>query len=106
MKQHITIQQLREIESKQKEKLVLVLDNWNEYRIKEGYLSDHDISSQCTIGKMIEILQNVDNTEFSDLYSENKWRVYKNGMWHDFPVTMDWDGLCDQLWEAVKTCLE
>lgn len=108
MKQHIMVSQLNELNKDAKEKLAIDINSWNEYKIKEGYLSDREIASEMTIGKMIEILENnKGKTERLEIIAPigliNEWALwYANG---DFPKKYEDKELCDVLWEAVKTII-
>ncbi len=100
MKQHIDVLQLKEIEENQKEKLAYLLDNWNEYKIKEGHLSNNDIASQTTVGKMIEILYNANK----DVYYNQDSTLSQCELQVDGEMYRSTE-LCDALWEAVKSVL-
>lgn len=119
MKQRIDVSQLLQLTPEQQEKL---REWWKPDRLDIVYWhkeSREDTLSMChwqgaskedllpllSIGQMIELLQDSPNTEYSDQFTEPRWRVFKGGMWYEFPVALDWDGLCDQLWQAVKEIL-
>jgi len=106
MKQHITKEQLNELNDKQKEELF----GW--YHQSKGikcfrvgtHMDMHEVakekmavnSDEFNIGQMIEFLM-----EHPDQFF---W--WNQGQWREEYFDIDWNGeLCDALWEAVKEVL-
>lgn len=109
MKQHITEKQLREVDFKKIHKLV------------RGAIERHPFRpNEVTIGKMIEILSNID-CGHNLIVSGSEWNSYnvKLEALVNIPnneeklmmpektlsFEVDNDCLCDALWEAVKEIL-
>ena len=109
MKQHITVEQIKELSNEDYNKL-------NKYRkehlfIHHGERVEDALARYFNIGKMIEILHKKDGTRFDFL-------EYMSGI-EEFEVKIavfiedkGWAGkyfsdkeLCDALWEAVKEVL-
>lgn len=95
MKQHITIQQLKELTEKQCDRLLPWL-------VKKGY------QRELSIGQMIEFIINNERKE-CDIFIERiiKWRFEGDHgiIWGSERGTLEYDELCDALWEAVKVVL-
>ena len=106
MKQHITKEQLNELNEKQREKLLEWYDNLegDEKCISCGiYLTNQP--PLLSISQMIEFL---DEREYRKIWDMQ--RKDHNGMDHYWMVGVNEglynkDELCDALWEAVKSVL-
>lgn len=104
MKQHITIEQLRELNLESRNRLLINADAWNEYKLEHGAFSEHEMCSQISIGKMIEILEQ--HGEYPNIYISNNPGV-KTWEVQSVPYTdaFEKEELCDALFEAIKTIL-
>lgn len=109
MKQHITVEQLKELTEEQKQRLkdwwkpgagdfYVVWDDHVALTTKESkeYINKENCTPLLSIGQMIELLHKKDavNHHFIQAY-HNMWRVN----------THENIELCDALWEAVKALL-
>jgi len=114
MKQHITVEQLAELELDLRE-TDKIIDKFNLPRVSLDYMDlpaiARWVSKQITIGKMIEILSSEynavnidDNREFGKGYNihcalfKNDWKEDIHKEYRDFE-------LCDALWKAIKEVL-
>lgn len=128
MKQHITIEQLKELSEKGKEKLndwwtpkefdiFVHFDNKRLYSVSAiNAVEIHEIGKDVyelhmpllSIGQMIEFLQEKTNTDMDTL--NNKFIQSKVMAVNHFVVGKVYiaykDNLCNALWEAVKEVLE
>lgn len=114
MKQHITVEQLRELSDKGKRKL----KNW--FKKTYGYDLVEEITGQpgkesciicglpyytLSIGQMIEYLMETNNY-FSDSYIDDSFEHTISTVNYG-ELELGWRGeLCDKLWELVKNDLE
>lgn len=96
MKQHITIDQLKELSEKGKERYYGWVDNHVEIgRPRDIFLS---------IGQMIEFIKESGGSMSITLWDEG-WTVTWNNN-KGLVEPMFYDELCDALWEAMKQVLE
>jgi len=114
MKQHITVEQLKELEVgviietffKNNPNKNNLIKNYQNTKEKSDIWYDW-VSREITIGKMIEILKSKGVNWFEVGYPEIKETREKKVF---IKITKDlyfWgDNLCDALWEAVKYVLE
>lgn len=101
MKQHITSEQLKEVDTSKLIKCFSKrVENAYAYAIdKYGEESaQYALQERVTIGKMIEILSNIKQIE---ILQASKWWV----MFADKSIKCSGNELCDALWEAVKEIL-
>jgi len=114
MKQHITVEQMKEIEDKTLAKYMPLefthsLEAVCYYGAESatGIIGLNKMAEMITIGKMIEILKSKGVNWFEVGYPEIKETREKKVF---IKITKDlyfWgDNLCDALWEAVKYVLE
>jgi hypothetical protein len=103
MKQHITVEQYRELTQEQQNNLLSELKLAVKDMVSENGFDYEGYVTRCTtIGKMIEILS-------KNLYGEIM--IYENEVIVVGPGGSDTlnknqhEELCDALWEAVKTIL-
>ena len=100
MKQHITYEQIQEIDAK------IVFDLFGFHRDAntecDSIIKENRIHPSVTIGKMIEILNNEGNLIIIKI--ENEWTASLVTYLNSFDY--DSDELCDALWEAVKEVLK
>lgn len=97
MKQHITVEQLKELPLKSKQKL----QTWWDINYKEETIILYEMQDGfdpiLSIGQMIEFLD--EHNEYEDWWED---LFYPSGK----DVLPKYDGeLCDALWEAVKEVL-
>ena len=88
MKQHIMVEQLREVKPT---KLLKIL--------KYGLAGDDRWAESINIGKMIEVLSNYKQIEI--IQGKVGWIMFM-----DNSLKISGDELCDALWEAIKYVIE
>jgi hypothetical protein len=108
MKQRITLTQFNRLNKKQKEKIIKWSRTCKSFmdEIQEGGYDPNYIL--LNIGEMIEFIIDNERKE-CDIFIERviKWRFEGDHgiIWGSERGTLEYDELCDALWEAVKVVL-
>lgn len=110
MKQHVTVEQLKELTNKQQINLATLAGEYGNCCNTGGEtINLGKLRGRFTIGKMIKIL----DYHHSELY--NKLDIYKNDLdeWciglnigEEIVLLAYSDELCDALWKAVKKIID
>jgi len=118
MKQHITVEQLKEVNEHVFAKAFGTEEEVND--LYNPYYSQHTVdnlvrrlSQDVTIGKMIEVLDSLWTKDeiFISRLEDFKWEILfdlencTEDMYYDYGFTWQGDELVDGLWEAVKYVL-
>lgn len=101
MKQHISVEQVNEIEKW--ESILIDLELFEIKHIKEG-VTDREIAEVITIGKILEILNNKDFNIELEILCFSKVKISRCDL--DKPLVYEEKELCDALWECIKDILK
>jgi len=123
MKQHITVEQLKELNLQQLEKYFKIEYNYDgieqeKFWVEGRYIYTENLkcaygnfATTFTIGKMIELLENNEDVLFVSIETPTKnVSNYLVGVFYKFKTNKDDSDfisteLCDALWQAVKEVL-